>query len=38
MLQQHSWYQRIQVFPDAALSLSGHTTAKINATPIPTIG
>jgi hypothetical protein len=26
---------RIHVFPDAAISLSGHTTAKTNATPHP---
>src|SRR6267378_1019298 len=28
MLQQHGWYQRIHVFPDAALSISGRTTAR----------
>jgi len=38
MLQQHGWCQRIHVFPDAALSVSGHGTAKINATYNPTIG
>jgi hypothetical protein len=38
MLQRHGWYQRIHVFPDAALSVSGYATAKINATTIPTIG
>jgi len=25
-------------FPDSVISLSGHTTAKINATPIPMTG
>jgi hypothetical protein len=29
--------EEFNFFPDDVASLSGHTTAKLNATPIPTI-